>query len=242
MHGKELRELICACLLGDGSLTKNKRKQVYFQMTHKRAQKDFLEWKVGLVNSFLVQHNIDNRMHIHDYEQKVNFLNHPYPVTQSSLSWQKFLPALYENCYPYFRHRSKNFEYLLAQTYSPLHLAIWFGDDGNEDRGYTKNKNSPNAGKIWKRSPRYRLAVCSLTHGEINLVCNWLNHKFGLNPRICYEKRKNNRYPILRFTVKDSERIFQLIAPYFSQIESMRYKFRWSFEKYEIKENGVHPI
>lgn len=229
MHGRILREITCACLVGDGSLTKNKKKQVRFRISHSRNQRDFCKWKMSLFKSFFEDHKIEKKLELKDEFQTVGYLKYKYPVSYFHFSWQKFLPTLYDKAYPYYKDRAKSYEYLLTQIYSPLHLAIWMGDDGNEDRGYSRSRTDKT--KKYRRSPRYRLSVYSLTEGELNLVNEWFNRYFEVNPRIIHEKRG----PILRFKVRESEVLFKLMYPYFSSLSSMRHKFRWSFEEWENK-------
>lgn len=232
MHGKELRELICAMLLGDGSLSdggrNRKDKRVLFRVSHNSKQRDYCEWKMSLINDFFQRHNIDKRLVISDRIQKVRYLDRKYYVSDFNLVWSKLLPTIYDKCYP-LKHgyRHKSYKYLLDQTHSPLHLAIWMGDDGNEDRSYSRSRVD---GHKIPRSPRYRLAICSMTEGEINLTLEWFYRHFRLTPRVHYIKGK--KYPILRFTVKQSNLIFNKIKPYICDIPSMRYKFRWSFGRW----------
>lgn len=210
------------------------KKSVLFKVSHTRKQRDYCDWKMSLFNEFFKLHRIDKRLTLFDRLQKVSYLDHPYPVSSFEFRWQKFLPALYDKCYPYYKQRRKDYGYLLSQIYSPLHLAMWMGDDGNEDRSYCRSKVDR---RKMPRSPRYRLAVCSFTEGEINLAYEWFNRHFNLTPRASYRNLKGDRrYPILRFTVAQSRIIHKLTYPYFSQIPSMKYKFRWSFRDWKIEE------
>lgn len=231
MHGRELLELMCGMLLGDGSMYpsagyKGQNKAVYFSITHAIKQEDYLIWKLDLINQFFKNHKIDKEIKPQYFQAKCN--DRFFPSVRFATAWKKFFPLVYKRVYN--KSGGKNFEYLLSRVYSDFHLALWVMDDGNEDRSYTKSKIDKNI--KFKRTPRYRIAVQGLTEGELNLAVQWFQSKFQITPRISPQWNG----PIFRFTVRDSEKIFNRILPYISQLPSMRHKFIWSFEKYCPKE------
>lgn len=231
MNGQELRKLLCSMLIGDASMSmsggyKGNNKCTYFSFTHSIKQEDYCKWKESLINNFFVDHNIDKRMKFRYYDAVCK--EKKYPAIQCYLGWKKF-ETLLRKAYS-SNGNKKNFCYLLGEADLDLHLAIWIGDDGNEDRSYTKSKTNKEI--RYPRSPRYRLSIYSFTDGEANLAVKWFEYRFNMTPAISKQKAG----PVLRFTVRDSKKLFDIIRPYFSQIPSMKYKFRWSFEKYCLKE------
>lgn len=223
-------------LIGDASLCmsgghKGRNKCTYFSFSHSTKQEDYCRWKASLINDFFVSRSIEKRMNVRYYDAVCK--EKKYPAIQCYLGWNKF-ESLFKRTYSSFGNK-KNFSYLFSEVDSDLHLAIWIGDDGNEDRSFTKSKVNK---KIrYPRSPRYRISIYSFTDGEANLAVKWFEWKFKMTPTISRQKAG----PVLRFTVRDSKKLFDVIHPYFSQIPSMKHKFRWSFEKYCLKEERSTP-
>ncbi len=217
MHAKHLRETLCALLIGDGSIYKNSSRTVYFNLAHSVRQKDYLIWKVELLRKVLADKGVTPKLSVRGYYATA--AGRKYLSYRSSFCWTKFLPSFYKKAY---RGR-KDYGWLLSQMHSDLHLALWMFDDGNEDRSYQKSRVD---GHRIPRNPRFRLSIYEFTEGQANLAVKWFEYHFSITPRISRQKQG----PVLRFSVRDSKKLFELIKPYSDQLESMRYKFRWSYD------------
>lgn len=90
-----------------------------------------------------------------------------------------------------------------------LALATWFMDDGS----YYYNSTN--------RGSRMKIATCSFTDDEQNLMINYFQNKWELNPKINYDN-KNYKYPVLYFNADDARRMVEIIRPHV--IPSMEYK------------------
>ena len=205
-------------LLGDGSIHKAgagktpRDYSYYFSMAHSINQEDFLLWKASLIDQCLADHSSDRHCSISRYLASTN--NRRYRTIKASLGFKHFLEPLRNIAY---KNGKKDYSYLLSEATGDRSLAIWMMDDGSEDR----RKDS--------QSPRYLLHVYSLSPGEINLSLEWLRH-FNLEGRKVLTKSG----PRIAFRVSETERIFSLIKPFLAPLQSMRNKFRRSFDLWDV--------
>jgi hypothetical protein len=229
MHKKEIRELLCAMLIGDGYMS------VYdtpghtagaFWIEHSSKQLDYLLWKKDQIDTIFRKKGLERHCKLYDRARKDKRTGKTYYTCSLCLSWRSYFKHLYKRIY--IRNQGaanvKKVEYLLKNLTMDKHLAIWFMDDGSESR--TKAKHID--GEVYYKNPYFRLATQGFTIGEANLIKQWFNSKYSLTPSITLQ---NNR-PLLQFSVKDSRLLFPKIRPYVVQIESMRQKFRICLERY----------
>ena len=217
LHKKEIRELMCSMLIGDGTLY---LRDGLFQLGHGPTQYDYLIWKQKLINKIFESKKMNRRM---KGPYKVTYDNGKYVGYQSKLYWTEYIGKfLYSRCY---KNKRKNFEYILKQLTSPIHLAIWLMDDGSEVGRRTTHKD----GTEYLCNPYYKLDLGDCTDGQSNLVLKWFEYSYNIKPRRFKTKRG---YWVVWFTAPDSKKIFLKIKPYLSQVASMRNKFWLSFVKY----------
>lgn len=257
MHKKELRELLCSMLLGDGCLYSAKARElskkhkhpklklpdVFFAFTHSKKQYDYAIWKAELINNIFVEKNSAKRCTI-SYTKKIDKkTGKKYEGVYVKLRWAKYFRHLRK-----WTHTVKNglvckdVNYLLGQMKSDLHTAIWFMDDGNEKRDKKRGKYG---------NPYYRLFTYSFDKGENKLIQQWFERTYEVKPRILFDrKRPENKQCYLVFSPEESKILFLKLGPYFSKVKSMKYKFRLSFDKYALSqkvtsstdEDIVHPL
>jgi hypothetical protein len=221
MNKRELRKLLCSMLLGDGYIIKEtKTSAPQFGFRHSEKQKDYANWKADKIDSIFQEKNLTRRTRrIHCITNKI------YKVIQVNLSWASYMRILRKIIY---KNKIKNIEYILSQIESKEHLAIWFMDDGSEER--SKNKHLD--GSYYVCNPRLMLHICNFTEGQANLAVEWFKQKYKVEPRIVRTSKKQGAKPRLRFLAKDSVILFNEIKPYIKQLESMRKKFRLCLERY----------
>ena len=240
MHKKEIRELICSMLLGDGCLYRGQQKsgngnptsdRYFFCMNHGLQQKDYAVWKAELLDNIFREKNLPKRCTYSLTKKTDHKRNKTYIGIYVKLSWTKYFKHLYKRTH---RNKRKNVEYLLSQCTKDIHTAIWFMDDGTETKYKSRDKS------IWYK-PYYKLCTYSFTEGENNLIKQWFENKYQISPRICKDKAYLNQNPriYLRFLTEDSEKLFHIMKPYISQIDSMRNKFWLSYVYFENKANTV---
>lgn len=224
MHKREVRQLLCSMLIGDGCLPDVK--WPCFYLGHSAKQEDYLRWKISKINSIFEKKNLDLKF------SRISsiLVKKKYRVVQSQLSW-KYLKILRNRIYK----PKKRVDYLLSQMPDIIHLAIWFMDDGSEERRKTKRKD----GTFRSCNPYLRLHTYAYTEGEHNLICQWFKSKYDVEPKVCVTAKG----PYIRFTVFDSKKLFYQIAPYILQIPSMREKFKLSLQRYWFcKDEDVRKI
>jgi hypothetical protein len=223
MHKKEVRELLCAMLIGDGYLRISEtpgHTVGSFWCEHSKAQYDYMVWKSELLNSFFKHINIDRECKLYTRDRFDKRTGKVYKSCSFCLNWKSYLSELHQKCYIASR---KNNAYLLSQMTTDKHLAIWFMDDCSESKTKVKHKD----GTVYYRNPYFRLAVQNLTHGEVVLTKDWFEKQYNVFPVLGKQK---SGY-ILQFSVNDTKKLFPRIRPYVSQITSMRSKFSLCLER-----------
>lgn len=220
MNKREIRQLLCSYLIGDGHIA---LKDGVFIFEHSAKQADYADWKADLIDNIFIDKKLSRRCRRRATVQKVK--ERSYDSYRVELYWMEYLGRfLHQRVYTVHQGRTvKNIEYILEQMQSPLHLAIWFMDDGGE----------MNIGKLRNgtlRQPWYGLFTYGFTQGQVNLSAEWFKYMYGIQPNITYFKPTDSHY--LRFCREDAEQIFAICYPYFSQLKSMHEKFYYSFSTF----------
>lgn len=229
MHRKEIRELICAMLLGDSNIYISKTSGHTggtLWTEHSIAQEDYILWKKDQIDSFFRRKNINRSCKVYRRSRTDKRTGKTYHSIQCALFWKSYLSLLDERIYQkdINNRRIKKVEYLLKNISTDKHLFIWLADDASESRTKSKHKD----GIIYYRNPYFRLGIYCFTDGECNLIKQWFESKYKVSPKIHQYKHG----PILQFSVADTKILFPHIRPYVSQIPSMKNKFRLCFERY----------
>ena len=178
---KKERNLLIAMTLGDGYIGKDG----IFSCLHSSKQKEYIEWKHGLIESISKPIVSKNNNGFDAYIFKSKALT--------------FLKVLRRVLYP---NNKKTLNRKILNRVDLQGLAIWWMDDGTKGVKYNKDKT-----KI--KACVYRLCLCS-TKEQCQLVIDWLfetyNIKFGIT------KEKNN-YSITCGT-REGRKFSDLIRPY----------------------------
>jgi len=225
MHKREIRELICSMLLGDGYLRivdTPRHSSSTFWIEHSQYQMDYLLWKKDQIDSIFQDKNIDRVCRFYSRDRYDKRTNKIYRSCSICLNWRPYLSFLYRKVYK--GDRSKNIRFLLDNISLDKHLAIWFMDDASESKSKAKHID----GTVYFKNPYFRLAMYPQTIGECQLTKEWFQRIYHVYPSI----NKYKHGPILQFSVADSKRLFPHIRPYVANIESMRRKFSLCLERY----------
>jgi hypothetical protein len=224
MHKKEIRELICAMMLGDGyfQLGNNPKHTVgALWCEHSMSQFDYVKWKAQQIDVIFQKKNIDRSCRIYTRDRLDKRTQKTYHSCTLMLSWRNYISFLHPKIY---RNGRKNYDFLLSQVSTDKHLAIWLMDDGSESK--TKKKHVD--GIVYYGNPYFRLSAYDFTPGEVNLAKQWFKQYYQIEPVANQYKHG----PILQFTVAQTKSLFPRIRPYVSQTESMRKKFSLCLERY----------
>ena len=221
MRRREEREIIIACLLGDGGLNRYKTKNGYKHsemfMTHSEQQFDYLYWKINLLNSLQV---FKKKAMVEDMVSIFN--NKNFNQKRMRINNQKYLNIIGKWMYVNDVKTCKN---VIKYIHSPLALAIWFMDDG----GIYRRKRHHKDGTEYYLKPTSKLCTHNFSHEEQLLIKEHLQRTYGINAKIC----KDKKYEYLWFNKEDTKIIWDLIKPYVMQIESMKKKFDLCIKFYE---------
>lgn len=199
-------------------------------MAHSLKQQDYLFFKVREINKLFEKKELSRRCNLHTpYTIHLKANDKTYYAQKAKLHWASYFKFLYYRIYKNKDgKRTKSIKYLLKNISSDKHLFIWFGDDGCEVRSRGKHRD----GTVYWHRPKLRLYINNFTFGEAQLMKQWFESKYGVSPYIHHSGKINGAKPILNFSPKDSEKLFQHIRVYIKQIPSMRTKFRLSLERY----------
>jgi len=122
-----------------------------------------------------------------------------------------YVPYLYEVFYP---EQKKIVPEFLVEQITPRMIALWYCGDGSLQTG-----TSSWGDKTYERQPRAAIYTNSFSNQPDSV--KRIDKIFA---RFCIETswRKCGNYKVLNFSVKESEKFFELIAPFIPQ--SMEYK------------------
>ena len=125
---KEQKSLLIGLLLGDGTISSN----YVFKLSHSEAQREFLQWKVDLLNKFNIKNN-----GIKEYISKCGY-NIGKNVLYSQMSLNPTIKALRRTIYI----PKKTITRRLLNWLNPLGIAIWYMDDGCINVNTSKQRSS----------------------------------------------------------------------------------------------------
>jgi hypothetical protein len=204
--------------LGDGYLHRqHKGGNAEFQITHGDNQIDYLNHKVNIIESFIkglkFRRSI-RHVKLH-YTDKV-FNNHrAYSNTHVRLT--KYHDLLYDD------NNVKIITKQIIRRLGTCGLAYWFGDNGT----LLQKKNSRIDGSFYYSRPIAELCTdCFSYEDNINLT-EWFHDVFSLSPVVVTRKnkKKNRKTFRLRFNVRDTFTLLNMIYPYMKNISCLHHKF-----------------
>jgi recombination protein RecA len=191
-------QLILGSLMGDGSLSPNRRGRsgTRFRMGHGSRQAEYLDWKASLLGN----------------------VQHSRTVNAKGAVFADFtpLPELAElRDAVYFGDGKKHLTWEYLKSLTPLALAIWYMDDG----GFTvrsKGKQERTVGG----TGRIEICVEALSPGSRDRLVQYLQDSRKLDVKLT--SRGARQVSVLQFTTAASEKFQKLVAPYVHP--SMDYK------------------
>lgn len=205
---KESRNLLIGMLLGDGTISNNN----VFKMAHCEEQKDYLEWKIKLLNDNGIRNN-----GIKSYIKTRGF-NTEVPVYYTQLNIIPFVKTLRRICY-----KSKKIigNRKLLNRLTAQEIAIWYMDDGHIN--IRKDKNGRPMGFYIK------IATCEPKE-EVQTIIDFFKEQWNINFYMFHEGRKEDSYSLCCGT-KEGLKFIELIKPYVSQVPSMIHKITYDLSQ-----------
>lgn len=216
------REILISCILGDGCIVQHsKQGSHWLKLTQSPAQKDYLMWKIGLIEStelvkgkkFTVREKVNHHTNGKDY-----------PVITANMYGVKYFRILRKWIYPSGKKTVVN---VLKYLTTPMSLAIMFMDDGSVNRRKRKHKD----GSIYFLRPSMRLGLCK-NIDDCAAFLAWMQDTFKVDGYPVKHSRKDSKetYYILNFNAENTEKLWKHIWPFTVKFQSMRKKFDLCFE------------
>lgn len=213
---KEQKSLLVALLIGDGTISSN----YVFKLSHSTLQREYLEWKVGLLNKYGIKNN-----GVKEYISKCGY-NTGKSVLYSQMSLTPTIKALRRSVYT----PKKTITRKLLEWLNPLGLAIWYMDDGCINVNTSKQRSSI--------QHTIKIATC-VDDSTIKTIINYFDEVWDIHFRPFKEGR--NTYSIASSSELDCEKFIKIVKPYIEQVPSFLYKIRKDLTKEEfikLQESG----
>ena len=183
---KEQKSLLIGLLLGDGTISSN----CVFKLSHSEAQREYLEWKVGLLDV----HGIKNNG-VKEYISSCGY-NTGKKVLYSQMSLNPTIKALRRTVYTPKKHITRK----LLNWITPLGLAIWYMDDGGLG---VKKRN----GKIHA----FDLILNTHTTTDQNqIMIDYFKEVWDVQ----FTQVKNKGHYRLRCGTKEAKKFIQIVKPF----------------------------
>lgn len=214
---KEQKRLLIALLIGDGTISSN----YVFKLSHSIEQKEYLEWKVNLLNKLGIKNN-----GIKEYISSCGY-NKGKGVLYSQMSLHSTIKALRRSVYI----PKKTFTRSLLNWLDAQGLAIWFMDDGF----ININRSEQRQGSIQRN---IRISTC-VDENTCNMMIKYFKEEWNIEFRPFIEKSK--LYSLATKTNEDSDKFIKIVKPYIEQVPSLLYKVRENLTKKEFiaQQNAV---
>ena len=206
---KEQKSLLIGLLLGDGTISSN----YVFKLSHSEAQREFLEWKIDLLNKFGFKNN-----GVKEYISTCGY-NTGKKVLYSQMSLNPTIKALRRTVYTPKKHITRR----LLNWLTPLGLAIWYMDDGCINVNTSKQRSSI--------QHTIKIATC-VDEDTAQVVIDYFKEVWDVQFRPFKEGK--GTYSIASSTESDCAAFIQIIRPYIEQVPSLLYKIRDNFTKEEF--------
>lgn len=213
---KEQKSLLIALLIGDGTISSN----YVFKLSHSTLQREYLEWKVGLLNRYGIKNN-----GVKEYISKCGY-NTGKSVLYSQMSLIPTIKALRRSVYT----PKKTITRKLLEWLNPLGLAIWYMDDGCINVNTSKQRSSI--------QHTIKIATC-VDDDTVKTIINYFDEVWGIHFRPFKEGRST--YSIASSSELDCEKFIKIVKPYIEQVPSFLYKIRKDLTKEEfikLQESG----
>lgn len=186
---KEQKSLLIALLIGDGTISSN----YVFKLSHSTLQREYLEWKVGLLNKYGIKNN-----GVKEYISKCGY-NTGKSVLYSQMSLIPTIKALRRSVYT----PKKTITRKLLEWLNPLGLAIWYMDDGCINVNTSKQRSSI--------QHTIKIATC-VDDDTVKTIINYFDEVWGIHFRPFKEGK--NTYSIASSSELDCEKFIKIVKPY----------------------------
>ena len=206
---KEKKSLLIAMLLGDGTISSN----YVFKLSHSEEQREFLEWKVKLLQDAGFKVN-----GIKEYISKCGY-NEGKKVLYSQLSINPTIKALRRTVYI----PKKTFTRRLLNWLDELGVAIWYMDDGCVNINTSKQRATI--------QHTIKIATC-VPEDIVEMIINYFLERWNIKFRKFKEGKET--FSIASSSEEDFQKFVSIVRPYIEQVPSLLYKIRDNYTKKEF--------
>lgn len=206
---KEQKSLLIGLLIGDGTISSN----FVFKLSHSVEQREYLEWKVKLLDKFQIKNN-----GIKEYISTCGY-NIGKGVLYSQMSVIPTIKALRRTVYI----PKKTITRKLLNWLTPLEIAIWYMDDGHINVNTSKQRSSI--------QHTIKIATC-VDESTVEVIIQYFLDVWNIKFRKFPEGK--NTFSIASSSEEDYSKFVNLIKPFVEQVPSMLYKIRDNFTKKEF--------
>lgn len=208
---KEQKSLLIGLLIGDGTISSN----YVFKLSHSAEQKEYLEWKVNLLNKLGIKNN-----GIKKYISTCGY-NIGKEVLYSQMSVIPTIKALRKTVYI----PKKTITRRLLNWLTPLEIAIWYMDDGHINVNTSKQRSSI--------QHTIKIATC-VDESTIEMIIQYFLDVWNIKFRKFPEGKET--FSLASSSEEDYSKFVNLVKPFVEQVPSMLYKIRDNFTKKEFLE------
>lgn len=186
------RLLLLSMVLGDGSINKNG----YFSVRHCLAQEEYIKWKYCLLSGSIK-------------------LSEIYYVSNNGYGSFEFRTKVYKFIKRYrniiYSNGGKKLSHLrFLNKLEPLHLAIWYMDDGSLTQ--KKRNGLIHANELYINT--------YISKDENQLLIDYFKEKWS----IYFHQSKNKGKYRLRCSTREARKFLKIVEPYVSQVKCMKHK------------------
>lgn len=205
---KESRNLIIGMLLGDGTISNN----YVFKLSHGYKQKEYLEWKINLLNEYGIKNN-----GLKEYISTCGY-NLGSIVYYSQMSVIPFMKVLRRVIYKPIKNYANR---KILNRLNPLGIAIWYMDDG-----------CINIRKTSDKIHGFYIKIATCLYKEQNqIIIDYFKEVWDISFYQFKEGKPGKNTYSLCCGTQEGVKFIELIKPYVESCPSMLYKIQYDLSQ-----------
>ena len=202
---KESRNLLISMLLGDGTISNN----YVFKLSHGYKQKEYLEWKINLLNEYGIKNN-----GLKEYVSTKGY-NTGDIVYYSQLSIIPFIKLLRRIIYKPKKNYSNR---KILNRLNALGVAIWYMDDGHINIRKTNDKI---------HGFYIKIATC-LSKKDNQIIIDYFKEVWNVS---FYQFKEGKETYSLCCGTQEGIKFIEIVKPYIESCPSMIYKIQYDLSQ-----------
>ena len=202
---KESRNLLISMLLGDGTISNN----YVFKLSHGYKQKEYLEWKINLLNEYGIKNN-----GLKEYVSTKGY-NTGDIVYYSQLSIIPFIKLLRRIIYKPKKNYSNR---KILNRLNALGVAIWYMDDGHINIRKTNDKI---------HGFYIKIATC-LSKEDNQTIIDYFKEVWNIS---FYQFKEGKDTYSLCCGTQEGIKFIEIVKPYIESCPSMIYKIQYDLSQ-----------